>query len=85
MTGISFEASSLIERFWRVAVVFMFLSISTYSTQTTKGTRNENLSVVTTTESPVYNLTTESSHLIPHVNVTAVTGNYGQNVFFRDI
>ena len=72
MTGISYRTSAMLNQLWRVAVVFVLLSISTDSIETT----NDITKIpVNTTESPVLDVTTESS-LISHVNVTAVTGKY---------
>jgi hypothetical protein len=78
MTGISYKTSDMIDRLWRVAVVFVLMSISTDSIETTNDINNSNVPV-RTTESPVQNMTTvqtTESSLIPHVNVTAVTGKY---------
>ena len=82
MIGISYNVQARIHRLWRVAVVFVLLNISTNIFETANGdntTRPETTLVstapLTTTKSIVVNVTTESS-LIPHVNVTAVTGNY---------
>lgn len=82
MTGISYKTSDMIDRLWRVAVVFVLMSISTDSIETTNDINNSNVPV-RTTESPVQNMTTvqtTESSLIPHVNVTAVTGKYRVSV-----
>ena len=74
MTGIS-QTFAMITRLWRVVIiVFVLLSVYTNSDQTSNAINNTK-QLLKTTESPVHNVTTESS-LIPHVNITAVTGKY---------
>lgn len=79
MTGISYEVLVGTHRLWRVAVVFVLLNLPTNIIDTTNhidNTPRSEITPVTTAESIVVNVTTTESPLIPHVNVTAVTGKY---------
>ena len=78
MIGILFEVLAGIHRLWRAVVVFVLLNMSTNIIDTANdidNTTRPETTPVTTTKSIAFNITTESP-LIPHVNVTAVTGKY---------